>query len=161
MILTGNVALESMGFKTFGFAGGREDIWEPEEDIDWGPETEWMGDERYSGERELDNPLGAVQMGLIDVNPEGPNGKPDPIASGRDIRETFARMAMNDEETVALVAGGHAFGKAHGAANPDEYVGCEPEGAGIDEQLWQWQRCRHDHQRYRRRLDGNSNHLGQ
>ncbi len=138
MILTGNVALESMGFKTFGFAGGREDVWEPEEDIYWGPETEWMGDERYSGDRELDNPLGAVQMGLIYVNPEGPNGNPDPIASGRDIRETFARMAMNDEETVALVAGGHAFGKAHGAANPDEYVGREPEGADIEEQGLGW-----------------------
>lgn len=138
MILTGNVALESMGFKTFGFAGGREDVWEPEEDIYWGPETEWMGDERYSGDRELDNPLGAVQMGLIYVNPEGPNGNPDPIASGRDIRETFARMAMNDEETVALVAGGHAFGKAHGAANPDEFVGREPEGADIEEQGLGW-----------------------
>lgn len=138
MVLTGNVALESMGFETYGFAGGREDVWEPEEDIYWGPETEWMGDARYSGDRELDDPLGAVQMGLIYVNPEGPNGNPDPIASGRDIRETFARMAMNDEETVALVAGGHAFGKAHGAANPDEYVGREPEGAGIEEQGLGW-----------------------
>lgn len=138
MVLTGNVALESMGFKTFGFAGGREDVWEPEEDIYWGPETEWLGDARYSGDRDLDDPLGAVQMGLIYVNPEGPNGNPDPIASGRDIRETFARMAMNDEETVALVAGGHAFGKAHGAANPDEYVGREPEGAGIEEQGLGW-----------------------
>lgn len=138
MVLTGNVALESMGFKTFGFAGGREDVWEPEEDIYWGPETEWLGDERYSGDRDLDDPLGAVQMGLIYVNPEGPNGNPDPVASGRDIRETFARMAMNDEETVALVAGGHAFGKTHGAANPDEYVGREPEGASIEEQGFGW-----------------------
>ena len=137
MILAGNVALESMGFKTFGFGGGREDVWEPEE-IYWGPEAEWMGDKRYSGDRELENPLGAVQMGLIYVNPEGPNGKPDPIASARDIRETFARMAMNDEETVALVAGGHTFGKAHGAADPGKYVGPEPEGAGIEEQGLGW-----------------------
>ena len=112
-----------MGFKTFGFAGGREDVWEPEEDIYWGPETEWLGDERYTGDRELENPLGAVQMGLIYVNPEGPNGKPDPVAAARDIRETFGRMAMNDEETVALIAGGHTFGKAHGAAAADKYVG--------------------------------------
>jgi len=138
MVLTGNVALETMGFKTFGFAGGREDVWEPEEDIYWGPETEWLGDQRYSGDRDLEDPLGAVQMGLIYVNPEGPNGNPDPLASGRDIRETFARMAMNDEETVALVAGGHAFGKTHGAANPDEYVGREPEGASIEEQGLGW-----------------------
>ena len=131
-VLTGNVALDSMGFKTFGFAGGRADVWEPEE-IYWGSEAEWLGDKRYSGDRELENPLGAVQMGLIYVNPEGPNGKPDPVASARDIRETFARMAMNDEETVALVAGGHTFGKCHGAANPGEYVGAEPEGAGIEE----------------------------
>ena len=137
MILAGNVALDSMGFKTFGFAGGREDVWEPEE-IYWGPEAEWMGDKRYSGDRELENPLGAVQMGLIYVNPEGPNGKPDPIASARDIRETFARMAMNDEETVALVAGGHTFGKAHGAADPAKYVGPAPEGAGIEEQGFGW-----------------------
>ncbi|MCK6543204.1 catalase/peroxidase HPI [bacterium] len=137
MILAGNCALESMGFKTFGFAGGREDIWEPEEDIYWGSETEWLGDKRYSGERDLENPLGAVQMGLIYVNPQGPNGKPDPVASGRDIRETFARMAMNDEETVALVAGGHTFGKAHGAA-PDSHVGREPEAAGIEEQGLGW-----------------------
>jgi catalase-peroxidase len=137
MILAGNVALDSMGFKTFGFAGGREDVWEPEE-IYWGPEAEWMGDKRYSGDRELENPLGAVQMGLIYVNPEGPNGKPDPIASARDIRETFARMAMNDEETVALVAGGHTFGKAHGAADPARYVGPAPEGAGIEEQGLGW-----------------------
>jgi catalase-peroxidase len=137
MILAGNRALESMGFKTFGFAGGREDVWEPEEDIYWGPETTWLGDERYSGDRELDNPLGAVQMGLIYVNPEGPNGNPDPLAAGRDIRETFARMAMNDEETVALIAGGHTFGKAHGAA-PDTHVGPEPEGASIEEQGFGW-----------------------
>ena len=137
MILAGNVALDSMGFKTFGFGGGRPDVWEPEE-IYWGPEAEWMGDKRYRGDRELENPLGAVQMGLIYVNPEGPNGKPDPIASARDIRETFARMAMNDEETVALVAGGHTFGKAHGAADPGKYVGPEPEGAGIEEQGFGW-----------------------
>ena len=137
MVLAGNVALDSMGFKTFGFAGGREDVWEPEE-IYWGPESEWMGDKRYSGDRELANPLGAVQMGLIYVNPEGPNGKPDPIASARDIRETFARMAMNDEETVALVAGGHTFGKAHGAADPGKHVGAEPEGASIEEQGLGW-----------------------
>src|SRR5579863_7229642 len=138
MILTGNVALESMGFKTFGFAGGRADVWEPEEYVDWGPETEWLGDKRYKGDRQLDNPLGAVQMGLIYVNPEGPNGKPDPIAAARDIRETFARMAMNDEETVALIAGGHTFGKAHGAADVSKYVGPEPEGAGIEEQGLGW-----------------------
>lgn len=138
MILAGNVSLETMGFKTFGFAGGRADVWEPNEDINWGPETEWMGDQRYSGDRELENPLGAVQMGLIYVNPEGPNGKPDPLASARDIRETFARMAMNDEETVALVAGGHTFGKAHGAADPNKYVGREPEGADISEQGLGW-----------------------
>ncbi len=137
MILTGNCALESMGFKTFGFAGGREDVFEPEGDINWGPETEWLGDERYSGDRELANPLGAVQMGLIYVNPEGPNGNPDPIASARDIRETFARMAMNDEETVALIAGGHTFGKCHGAA-PASNVGREPEGACITEQGLGW-----------------------
>nr|WP_316640462.1 catalase/peroxidase HPI [uncultured Roseateles sp.] len=138
MVLAGNVALESMGFKTFGFAGGREDIWEPEEDIYWGPEGKWLADERYSGDRELENPLAAVQMGLIYVNPEGPNGKPDPVASARDIRETFARMAMNDEETVALVAGGHTFGKCHGAADLGRYVGPEPEGAGIEEQGLGW-----------------------
>lgn len=137
MILAGNCALDSMGFKTFGFAGGREDVWAPEEDIYWGPETEWLGDERYTGDRELENPLGAVQMGLIYVNPEGPNGVPDPVASGRDVRETFARMAMNDEETVALVAGGHTFGKAHGAGDP-ELVGAEPEGADIAEQGLGW-----------------------
>ncbi|NNE24030.1 MAG: catalase/peroxidase HPI, partial [Rhizobiales bacterium] len=137
MILAGNCALESMGFKTFGFAGGRADIWEPEEDVYWGPEAEWLGDKRYSGDRELAGPLGAVQMGLIYVNPEGPNGNPDPVASGRDIRETFARMAMNDEETVALVAGGHTFGKAHGAGDP-ELVGAEPEGAGVEQQGFGW-----------------------
>jgi catalase-peroxidase len=138
MVFTGNCALESMGFKTFGFAGGREDVWEPEEDIYWGSETEWLGDERYSGERDLENPLAAVQMGLIYVNPEGPNGNPDPLAAAVDIRETFSRMAMNDEETVALIAGGHTFGKAHGAANPDEYVGPEPEGAPLEEQGLGW-----------------------
>ncbi|MEI7441777.1 MAG: peroxidase family protein, partial [bacterium] len=138
MILAGNVALESMGFKTFGFAGGRADIWEPEEDIYWGSEGKWLADERYSGDRQLENPLAAVQMGLIYVNPEGPNGKPDPIASARDIRETFARMAMNDEETVALIAGGHTFGKAHGAADASKYVGPEPEGASIEEQGFGW-----------------------
>ena len=138
LVLTGNVALESMGFKTFGFAGGREDIWEPEEDIYWGPETEWLGDERYSGDRELADPLAAVQMGLIYVNPEGPNGNPDPLASARDIRDTFARMAMNDYETVALTAGGHTFGKAHGASDPDTYVGREPEGASMAEQGLGW-----------------------
>ena len=137
MILAGNCALESMGFKTFGFAGGREDVWEPEEDIYWGPETEWMGDERYSGDRELDNPLGAVQMGLIYVNPEGPNAKPDPLAAAHDIRETFRRMAMNDEETVALIAGGHTFGKCHGAGDV-ACVGPEPEAAGIEEQGLGW-----------------------
>ena len=136
-ILTGNVALESMGFKTFGFAGGRPDIWEPEEDIYWGPEAKWLGDERYSGDRNLANPLAAVQMGLIYVNPEGPNGKPDPLGSARDIRETFARMAMNDEETVALTAGGHTFGKAHGAGDT-AHVGPEPEGASIEEQGLGW-----------------------
>jgi len=138
MILAGNVALESMGFKTFGFGGGREDVWEPEEDIFWGPEGKWLADERYSGDRDLQNPLAAVQMGLIYVNPEGPNGKPDPIAAARDIRETFARMAMDDEETVALIAGGHTFGKTHGAAIPAQYVGAEPEGAAIEDQGLGW-----------------------
>jgi catalase-peroxidase len=138
MILAGNVALESMGFKTFGFGGGREDVWEPEEDIFWGPEGQWLADERYRGERQLDNPLAAVQMGLIYVNPEGPNGNPDPIAAARDIRETFARMAMNDEETVALIAGGHTFGKTHGAADPKQYVGPEPEAAPIEAQGLGW-----------------------
>ena len=138
MIFSGNCALESMGFKTLGFAGGREDVWEPEEDIYWGPETTWLGDERYTGDRELQNPLGAVQMGLIYVNPEGPNGNADPLDAARDIRETFARMAMNDEETVALIAGGHTFGKTHGAADADQYVGPEPEGAAIEEQGLGW-----------------------
>jgi catalase-peroxidase len=137
MILAGNVALDSMGLKTFGFGGGREDIWEPDETY-WGPESKWLGDERYSGNRQLENPLGAVQMGLIYVNPEGPNGKPDPIAAAIDIRETFARMAMNDEETVALIAGGHTFGKTHGAADPNKYVGREPEAAPIEEQGLGW-----------------------
>jgi catalase-peroxidase len=137
MILAGNVALESMGFKTFGFGGGREDVWEPDE-VYWGPESTWLGDERYSGDRELANPFGAVQMGLIYVNPQGPNGKPDPVAAARDIRETFSRMAMNDEETVALIAGGHTFGKAHGAVDASKYVGPEPEGAGIEEQGFGW-----------------------
>ena len=138
IVLTGNVALDSMGFKTFGFGGGREDVWEPEDSINWGPESEWLGDKRYTGDRQLDNPLGAVQMGLIYVNPEGPNGNPDPVAAARDIRETFARMAMNDEETVALIAGGHSFGKTHGAADPKQYVGREPEGAPIEEQGFGW-----------------------
>jgi catalase-peroxidase len=138
MILAGNVALESMGFKTFGFGGGREDTWEPEQDIFWGPEGKWLADERYSGDRDLANPLAAVQMGLIYVNPEGPNGKPDPVAAARDIRETFARMAMNDEETVALIAGGHTFGKTHGAAVPADYVGPEPEAADVEEQGLGW-----------------------
>jgi len=138
LVLTGNVALETMGFETFGFAGGRADIWEPEEDIYWGPEGEWLADERYSGDRQLEGNLGAVQMGLIYVNPEGPNGTPDPLASARDIRDTFGRMAMNDEETVALIAGGHTFGKAHGAADPDKYIGPEPEAASIEEQGLGW-----------------------
>src|ERR1700722_804013 len=137
MVLTGNVALESMGFKTFGFGGGRADTWEPEEDIYWGPEGKWLADERYSGERDLQSPLGAVQMGLIYVNPEGPNGKPDPVAAAHDIRETFARMAMNDEETVALIAGGHTFGKTHGAGDPS-FIGPEPEGAVIEDQGIGW-----------------------
>ena len=138
MIFTGNRALETMGFKTFGFAGGRPDVWEPDEDVYWGPEQTWLGDERYTGDRELENPLAAVQMGLIYVNPEGPNGVPDALGSARDIRETFARMAMNDEETVALIAGGHTFGKTHGAADPEQYVGPEPEGAPIEEQGLGW-----------------------
>ncbi|HEX3785522.1 MAG TPA: catalase/peroxidase HPI [Pseudonocardiaceae bacterium] len=138
IIFAGNRALETMGFTTFGFAGGREDVWEPDEDVYWGPETTWLGDERYTGDRELEDPLAAVQMGLIYVNPEGPNGVPDPLASARDIRETFLRMAMNDEETVALIAGGHTFGKTHGAADPDQYVGPEPEGAPLEQQGLGW-----------------------
>ena len=138
LIFTGNRALETMGFRTFGFGGGRVDIWAPEEDVYWGPETTWLGDERYTGDRQLENPLGAVQMGLIYVNPEGPNGHPDPMGSARDIRETFARMAMDDEETVALIAGGHTFGKTHGAADPGKYVGPEPEGAPIEQQGLGW-----------------------
>ncbi len=138
MVFTGNRALETMGFTTFGFAGGRADVWEPDEDVYWGPEQTWLGDERYTGDRDLENPLAAVQMGLIYVNPEGPNGNPDPLASARDIRDTFARMAMNDEETAALVAGGHTFGKTHGAADPEQYVGAEPEGAPLEEQGLGW-----------------------
>ncbi|GAA3045001.1 catalase/peroxidase HPI [Actinokineospora globicatena] len=138
MIFTGNRALETMGFTTFGFAGGRADVWEPDQDVYWGPERTWLGDERYSGDRDLENPLAAVQMGLIYVNPEGPNGNPDPLAAARDIRDTFGRMAMNDEETVALIAGGHTFGKAHGAADPDQHVGAEPEGAALEEQGFGW-----------------------
>src|SRR5437867_9562609 len=138
MILAGNCALESMGFKTFGFGGGREDVWEPEEEVYWGSESKWLDDNRYTGDRELENPLAAVQMGLIYVNPEGPNGKPDPLAAARDIRETFGRMAMNDEETVALIAGGHTFGKAHGAADPSNCVGAAPAGAAIEEQGLGW-----------------------
>ena len=138
IVFTGNCALESMGFETFGFAGGRADVWEPDEDVYWGPEETWLGDDRYTGDRELENPLAAVQMGLIYVNPEGPNADPNPLASARDIRETFGRMAMNDEETVALIAGGHTFGKTHGAADPNEYVGPEPEGAPLEEQGLGW-----------------------
>ncbi|HMF19360.1 MAG TPA: peroxidase family protein, partial [Gemmataceae bacterium] len=138
MVFAGNCALESMGFKTFGFAGGREDVWEPETDIYWGPEHTWLGDERYTGDRVLDKPFGAVQMGLIYVNPQGPNGNPDPLAAARDIRETFGRMAMNDEETVALIAGGHTFGKAHGACPEKPYVGPEPEAAGLEDQGLGW-----------------------
>jgi catalase-peroxidase len=138
MIFAGNRALETMGFETFGFAGGRADVWEPDQDVYWGPELTWLGDERYTGDRQLENPLAAVQMGLIYVNPEGPNGNPDPLAAARDIRDTFGRMAMNDEETVALIAGGHTFGKTHGAADPDAHVGAEPEGASIEEQGFGW-----------------------
>src|SRR3954466_1633927 len=138
IVLTGNVALESMGFSPFGFGGGREDVWEPDEDVYWGPEQTWLGDERYTGDRDLENPLAAVQMGLIYVNPEGPNGTPDPLASARDIRETFRRMAMNDEETLALIAGGHTLGKTHGAADAEEYVGPEPEGAPLEQQGLGW-----------------------
>ncbi len=138
MVLTGNVALESMGFKTFGFAGGREDVWEPQEDVYWGPESEWLGDKRYEGDRNLEKPLAAVQMGLIYVNPQGPNGQPSALAAAKDIRETFGRMGMNDEETVALIAGGHSFGKAHGAATPEGNVGPEPEGANLEAQGFGW-----------------------
>ena len=138
IVFAGNRALETMGLTTFGFGGGRADVWEPDEDVYWGPEDTWLGDERYTGDRELENPLAAVQMGLIYVNPEGPNGEPDPLASARDIRETFARMAMNDEETVALIAGGHTFGKTHGAADPDRYVGPEPEAAPLEQQGLGW-----------------------
>ena len=138
LVLTGNCALESMGFETAGFAGGRVDVWEPATDVNWGAEREWLGDSRYTGDRDLANPLAAVQMGLIYVNPEGPNGNPDPLKAAHDIRETFGRMAMNDEETVALIAGGHTFGKTHGAAVPDQYVGAEPEGAGIEMQALGW-----------------------
>ena len=158
LVFAGNVALESMGFKTFGFGFGREDIWEPEE-IFWGPEDTWLGDERYSGDRELTGPFGAVQMGLIYVNPEGPNGNPDPLSAARDIRETFRRMAMNDEETVALIVGGHTFGKCHGAVDP-ELVGPEPEGCPVEHQGIGWKNTlrhrqghRHDHQRARGRVD--------
>ena len=157
-----------MGFKTFGFGGGRADVWEPEEDIYWGPEGKWLADERYAGDRDLQNPLAAVQMGLIYVNPEGPNGKPDPIAAARDIRETFERMAMNDEETVALIAGGHTFGKTHGAADPQQYVGPEPEGASIEEQGLGWkgqlrqrQRRRRDRQRPGSHLDHDADEMEQ
>ncbi len=165
-ILAGNCALESMGFKTFGFGGGRPDIWEPQEDIYWGSEDEWLGDKRYSGKRDLDNPLAAVQMGLIYVNPEGPNGVPDPVASGKDVRETFARMAMNDEETVALVAGGHTFGKAHGAGDP-AHVGPGARGGahraagpGLEEQLRQRQGRRRHRQRHRGCLEGQPHQVG-
>ena len=167
MILAGNVALESMGFKTFGFGGGRADVWEPEEDIYWGPEGKWLGDERYSGDRQLAEPLGAVQMGLIYVNPEGPNGKPDPLAAARDIRETFARMAMNDEETVALIAGGHTFGKTHGAGDPS-LVGPEPEGGALEdagprmeEQIRHGHRRRCHHQRPGGHLDPDADEVEQ
>ena len=166
MILTGNVALESMGFKTFGFAGGRADVWEPEE-LYWGPEGTWLGDERYSGERQLAEPLGAVQMGLIYVNPEGPNGKPDPIAAAKDIRETFCRMAMNDEETVALIAGGHTFGKTHGAGDPS-FIGAGPRsgaprgpGPRLEEQAWHGLRRRHDHRRPRSYLVADADEVEQ
>ena len=166
MILAGNCALESMGFKTFGFAGGREDVWEPESDIYWGTETEWLGDKRYADDSKLENPLAAVQMGLIYVNPEGPNGEPSAVASGRDIGQTFGRMAMNDEETVALIAGGHTFGKCHGAGDA-ALVGPEPEGASIEEQGLGWKskfrqrkgRRRH-HQRHRRRMDPDADPVG-
>ncbi len=168
MILTGNVALESMGFKTFGFAGGRADVWEPEEDVYWGAEDVWLDDKRYSGDRQLENPLAAVQMGLIYVNPEGPNGNPDPLASARDIRETFARMAMNDEETVALIAGGHTFGKTHGAGPARPMSEPNPRaathrGAGprLVQQLRQRPGWRRDHQRARSHLDLDADEMDQ
>jgi catalase-peroxidase len=168
MILAGNCALEAMGLPTFGFAGGRVDRWAPEEDIDWGAEDTWLGDRRYSGDRQLANPLGAVQMGLIYVNPEGPNGTPDPVASGRDIRETFARMAMDDEETVALIAGGHTFGKAHGAGRHPRWSAREPRARRIEEQGLGWRNAfgtgngrAHHHQRHRRRVEAAPDHLGQ
>ncbi len=167
MVLTGNVALESMGFKTFGFGGGRVDVWEPDDDVYWGPETTWLGDERYTGDRELEAPLAAVQMGLIYVNPEGPNGNPDPLAAARDIRETFRRMAMNDEETVALIAGGHTFGKTHGAGPADDgrprSRGCPDgaAGAGLEEHVRHRQGRGRDHQRSRSHLDRHADHLGQ
>ena len=169
MVFAGNRALETMGFTTFGFAGGRADVWEPDEDVYWGPETTWLGDERYTGaqRRELENPLAAVQMGLIYVNPEGPNGNPDPLAAARDIRETFGRMAMNDEETVALIAGGHTFGKTHGAANPDHHIGPELEAAPLEQQGFGWsnslrqrQGPRRDHQRPRGHLDADADRSG-
>ena len=166
LVFAGNCAYESMGFKTFGFGFGREDIWEPDE-IFWGPEDTWLGDERYSGDRELASPFGAVQMGLIYVNPEGPNGNPDPLAAARDIRETFARMAMNDEETVALIVGGHTFGKCHGAVDPrvrrSGTRGLPRRGAGprLEEHLRQRQGRRHDHQRARGRLDQRADEVGQ
>ncbi len=166
-MLTGNVALETMGFETFGFGGGRADVWEPEQ-VNWGAEAEWLGDARYTGDRQLEDPLGAVQMGLIYVNPEGPNGNPDPLLAARDIRETFARMAMNDEETVALIAGGHTFGKTHGAGDPNEYVGREPEGAPMSEQGLGWKNSlgtgsggSTHHQRPRGHLDPHADHVGQ
>ena len=168
MILTGNVALESMGFKTFGFAGGRVDVWEPDEDVYWGPETEWLGDERYTGDRELENPLAAVQMGLIYVNPEGPNGNPDPLAAARDIRETFRRMAMNDEETVALIAGGHTFGKTHGARPRRSTSAPSPRRRRWSSRAWAGgtrygtgKGARRDHQRPRGHLDPHADQVGQ
>ena len=168
MILAGNCALESMGFKTFGFGGGRDDVWEPEEDVYWGAEGEWMGDERHSEDMELENPLGAVQMGLIYVNPEGPNGNPDPLGSARDIRETFGRMAMNDEETVALIAGGHTFGKTHGAADPQKHVGIgtgrrghRRAGLGLEKHFRHGACPRYDHQRPRGDLDYNADEMEQ
>ncbi len=167
MILAGNVALETMGFKTFGFGGGREDVWEPDQDVYWGAEGKWLEDKRYTGDRDLENPLGAVQMGLIYVNPEGPNGNPDPVAAARDIRETFARMAMNDEETVALIAGGHTFGKTHGAgprvARGSRPGSRRPRGAGLrlEEQLRHGHGRRHDHQRPRGHLDHHADEVEQ